>query len=48
MACRVIDNYGEYISKYIPYFGLYDELKFPNPDKINNENLTELLDKIEG
>lgn len=43
MACRIIDDYSEYISKYIPYFGIYDELIFPNPDSITNEILTGLL-----
>ena len=48
MACRIIDDYSEYISKYIPYFGIYDELIFPNPDSITNEILTGLLNQIEG
>lgn len=48
MGCRVIDEFREYISKYIPYFGIYDNVKFPSPDLITSENLTEELDKIEG
>lgn len=48
MGCRAIDDYSEYVIKYIPYFGIYDEIVFPDIDSINKENLSSLLNQIEG
>lgn len=48
MGCRIIDNYQEYISKYIPYFSIPDGLKFPIAEYVNKENLEHLFNQIDG
>lgn len=48
MGCRVIDDYSEYIAKYIPYFSVPEGIHFPIADYATNEGLEALFNNIEG